>query len=422
MPRLRLWLPVMVVLAVLVLVQGSPAALARPVADNAILFIGDGMGPLHPRLGEALLGQPLAMETMPYSGLAATVNMDGEVTDSAAGATALATGHKTRNGMVGVRPDGRRLESIVERARRAGKAVGVVSNDALWGATPAGFIAHAPNRGQSEDIALQVSRCGAQVMMGFGKEAFLPEKAGGTRKDGRDLVAEMRGQGYQVVFTREELMASEGKRLVGLFGDSDGPSLADMVRAALVRLERSPRGFLLVAEGAAIDWRAHGNDPAGVALETRGLSEAVAGALTYAARQGRTLVVVTADHETGGLEIAEPSRLGALRGVRMGGWEIADRLDQDRTNIAEVMAECVGIADLTPAEVAEIKGAENATAAIAAVLSRRVGVAWRTTGHTATPVKVYAFGPGAERFTGEMDNTDIPKRIARLLGLGPLPR
>lgn len=422
MSRLRLCLPVLLLLAVLVLVQGSPAALARPVADNAILFIGDGMGPLHPRLGEALVGQPLAMDTMPYSGLVATINAEGEVTDSAAGGTALATGHKTNNGMVGIAPDGRRLQTIVERALRAGKAVGVVGNDALWGATPASFLAHVPNRGQSEDIALQVSRCGAQVLMGFGKEAFLPQKAGGSRKDQRDLVAELRQQGYQVVFTRAELMAAQGKRLVGLFGESDSPSLADMVSAALVRLTRSPQGFLLVVEGAAIDWRAHGNDPAGVALETRGLSEAVAGALTYAGRQRRTLVVVTADHETGGLEIKEPARLAALRRVKMGGWEAADRLNQDRTNIPEVMAECFGVTDLTPAEVAEIKGAEDATAAIAAVVSRRAGVAWRTTGHTATPVKVYSFGPGAERFAGEMDNTDIPKRISQLLGLGSLPR
>ena len=410
--RSRSWLPVISLALILV---AAGLAGARPAADSAILFIGDGMGPMQVELGAAARGEPLAIQHMPYSGLVTTVAVNGEVTDSAAASTALSTGHKTEDGMLGMDKDERRLGTILERALKAGKSAGIISNDALWGATPAGFAVHVRDRGMRDQIALQMAESGAQVMMGFDKEGFLPKSAGGAREDGRDLVAELQKKGYQIVYTPEELAQAKGARLVGLFDDAHPATLGEMVKAALPRLSSNARGFFLMVEQARVDWKE--GDPSGVALDVIELDRAVQVALDYAQTWGRTLVVVTADHETGNLRLERPGGLSVLRRVKGSAGQIAEHLNQDRSNIAKVMAEEAGLSDLTPAEVDQIKQAKDPEAAIGALLSQRAGIKW-TLGHTATPVKVFAFGPGAERFTGEMDNTDIPKRIAETLGLG----
>ncbi len=321
-------------------------------ADSAILLIGDGMGPLQIHLARQNPDQPLLMERMPCSGTATTRSADRDVTDSAAAGTALATGRKTNNGMLGVSPDGSRLESIIERARLVGKSTSIISTDSLHGATPASFAAHVQSRGEREKIAAQMAASGVDVMMGFWKGWFLPKSAGGEREDGRDLIAEMRDAGYEVVFSADELRRAKGDRIVGLFEDDTGPSLAEMVSAALARLGKNPKGFLLVAEEARIDWECHDNKLEAAVERVRLLDAAVVAALDFARNDGSTLVVVTADHETGGL---------------------------------------------TP------EGE------------------FTTGGHTDTPVRILAFGPGAERFTGQMDNTDVPKRIAEVLVLAGFP-
>ncbi len=396
---------------------------AAPLADSAILFIGDGMGPVQIRLArEAGGGDPLAMERMPHSGFATTHSADKKVTDSAAAGTALATGHKTNNGMISVTPDGDRLTTILEHCRSRHKSAGIVTTDALHGATPATFAAHAPSRGMRLEIALQLAEARVPVMTGFWKDWFLPESAGGSRTDGRDLIAEMRGAGYGVVFTSKELSEAKEPQLLGLFDDgAQSPTLSEMVTTALQRLGLNADGFFLITEGARIDWKCHGNDPAGALLDTREFDQAVAAALHYARRRGRTLVVVTADHETGGLSIEDPQRTSLLDPVTLSSEALAAKLNSDRTNIAEVLSAHAGVDDLAPSELAAIKQAEEPSAAIAALLSERAGLAWSTTGHTATPVRVFAEGPGADLFAGEMDNTDIPKRIAQALGLGPFP-
>jgi alkaline phosphatase len=147
------------------------------------------------------------------------------------------------------------------------------------------------------------------------------------------------------------------------------------------------------------------------------IDEAVAAAMDYANARGRTLVVVTGDHDTGGLQVEDSELLPGLLKVNAAADDIAARLNADRTNTVQVMADFAGVTDLTPAELDSIKGASDAEQMIGIVLSARVGDKWTAKGHTATPVPVFAFGPGAGALAGPMDNTDIPKRIAKVLGI-----
>ena len=417
----RHWLTRLALTAALLAALIAPAV-AAPLADSAILFIGDGMGPVQIQVTRAASGgDRLAMETLPFSGFATTKPANGDVTDSAAAGTALATGHKTNNGMIAMAPDGKRLTTILERAQAMYKATGIITTDSLWGATPASFATHAENRGMSAEIAAQMSRSGAQVMMGFWKDQLLPASAGGKRTDGRDLIAEMQQGGYQVVYTRDELAAARGDKLVGLFDDGEqAPSVLDMVTAALDRLSRDPQGFFLIVEGARVDWFSHDNDPAGAVLAVRELDAAVSSATEFARRRGKTLVVITADHETGGLTVVDGSKLKALAGVTMPSSDIAGKLSKERDNVGEVLRLGAGIADVTAAEADNVRKAQDPSAAIAGLISARAGLSWSTGSHTATRVRVFAFGPGAQQFSGDLDNTDIPKRIADSIGVGPL--
>ena len=410
-------------LVILAVLATATVAGARPLADSVILLIGDGMGPVQIEMARGAAGRErLTMEQMPYSGTMTTDSAERRTTDSAAAGTALATGHKTNNGMISVLPDGTPVETILERCLRAQKSTGIITTDALHGATPAAFASHVSDRGMRSEVTQQLAESRAQVMMGFWRTYFLPESAGGRRTDGRNLIDELRSNGYQVVLTREELAAASEQAVVGLFPDGPhAPTLAEMVRAALSRLGTDTDGFFLVVEGARIDWACHGHDPAGSVRDTLELDEAVAAALDFARQRGRVLVVATADHETGGLRIETPGRLESLRGVSASAEQIAGHLSADRSNIGSVMAQYAGLDGLSAAETDQIRAAEDAEAAVAAVLSERAGVTWSTRGHTSTPVRVFSFGPGADRFTGEISNIDIPRRIADILGLGPFP-
>lgn len=400
----------------------TPFAAARPEADSVILFIGDGMGPNQVEMAAGAIGEPLAMQRFPYSGTVTTCNVSGRITDSAAAGTALATGVKTNNGMIAVSPDGRKLETILERCRQRGKSTGVITNDAIWGATPSSFVAHVGSRGERAEIALQMAKSGTQVMMGYWTSELLPTSKGGKREDNRDLISWLKNMGYGVVYTRQELLDSKSLHLVGLFDDGpQAPRLADAVTAALSRLGTNRRGFFLVVEEARVDWKP--GDPSGVTQDVLELDQAVAAAQQYALGRGRTLVVVTADHETGGCLITNPEKLRLLGGITESAEAIAGHLNADRSNLSRVMSQDTGVTDLTPAEVERISTAKDPAEAIGAVLSDRAGVKWTSDGdHTAAPVRVFAFGPGAARFAGELDNTQIPTKIAETLGVAPFPK
>ncbi|HEY63103.1 MAG TPA: alkaline phosphatase [Caldilineae bacterium] len=289
-------------------------------ARAIILFIGDGMGEAQRTAGRwAAVGRDgmLAMDAMPFSGWSCTASANSAVTDSAAAATALATGVKTNNGMIAVDPAGRPLTTILERAQTRGKAVGLVTTTQVTHATPAAFAAHVRSRKEMLEIARQMIAAGVDVLLGGGEDEFLPTTMSGCypqpgeRSDGRNLIAEAVAVGYTYVCDADALAAvdpTSTSRLLGLFADEGmvrpfSPSLAEMTRKAIEILSQDPDGFFLMVEGGQIDWASHANDAANAIADVIGLDEAVSVALAHAATAPDTLIIVTADHETGGMRV-----------------------------------------------------------------------------------------------------------------------
>jgi len=319
------------------LAQGTDAAIPPvPSADAgipparssaAILLIGDGMG--KGQLAASAYyrsGTPdgLHIFDLPHHGELATASSSG-ITDSAASGTALATGVPTFNGRVGIDRDGNEVRSLVELAHEHGWAAGVVTTTEITHATPAAFTAHVSSRYEALAIAdQQALQTRAEVMLGGGASYYLPAGPSSMRDDD-GLLAPLQVVGYQVATTSEELASADparGGRLIGLFADhhmtytldrtpdSTQPTLAEMTRAALAFLEQSPTGFFLMVEGGRIDHASHSNDLERAVGETIAFDEAVQSVVDWAGDREDVTILVTADHETGGLEIVEPSVAG----------------------------------------------------------------------------------------------------------------
>lgn len=353
--------------------QREPYPLLPPSeVKNVILLIGDGMGISEraaARIKAVGAKGKLYMDRMPVTGLITTYSADKLITDSAAAGTALATGYKTNNKMIGMSPKGRKLTSILEEAKGRGMATGLVVTDDITGATPAVFASHVSCRYEHAKIAPQLLANKVNILLGGGKRNFLPSSSPGSkRKDERNLIDEAKDKGYLFVQTREELEKANSDYLLGLFQlgplttNPPEPSLAEMAGKAVSLLSRNKKGFFLMIEGSQIDWAGHDNDIDNNIKQTLLFDEAVKVAMDFALKDKHTLVIVTADHETGGLEIIG----GSLDGVSL-------------------------------------------------------EVSWATKGHTPPPVPLSAFGPQAEGFMGLHDNTDIPRIIAKALGIIPFP-
>lgn len=325
------------------------ATATAPQPKNVILLIADGMGPAHVTAAKQVRGAQFRTGTMPVVGLVTTSSADRFVTDSAAAATALATGFKTNYEMVSIDPaTGAPLPTVLEQAEKRGKATGLVTTADFWDATPAAFAAHAKHRDDA-DVMDQMVRSGAEIIAGTGLEKF-----GKDRRPAFEAFAAKAG--YTAIDTRAELDAARGSRLLAVFAgperDLDVPDapLPVMAQWAIERLAEDPEGFFLMIEHEGPDSASHQNHTIDVRSALASFDQAVGVALDFAARRGDTLVVVTADHETGGLRITETKR-GRFR------------------------------------------------------------MEWSTTDHTATAIPIFAFGPGAEAFAGFQDNTDVGKTL-----------
>jgi|WetSurMetagenome_2_1015567.scaffolds.fasta_scaffold00769_13 alkaline phosphatase len=354
---------ILILLFILPGFNGSSSSLSKKQHDkplNIILFIGDGMGVAQLYAGMTLSSQVFALEKFPYSGFSKTYSADSYITDSGAGGTAIACGIKTNNGMIGVSPDSTPVTSIMEIAHLHGLATGVVSTSAITHATPASFVAHNSGRGNYEDIAKDFLKGSIDVFIGGGENHFR------SRKDSVDLTIDLIKQGFSVVYTLDELKAADSKKIAGLLAREHMPKVSDgranalelMTLKAIETLSKNKNGFVLMVEGSMIDWGAHEQNLGYVTSEMIDLDKAIEVAREYASKNKNTLVVVTADHETGGLALTGGS-------------------------IAEHKVE------------AKFSGGE----------------------HTGVMVPVFSFGPGAEKFSGIHENTFFLGEFLNLLNL-----
>jgi alkaline phosphatase len=291
-------------------------------AQNVILLIGDGMGTAHrtaARLYSVGREGVLAMDTLPIAGMASTWSTDSVVPDSAAAGTGLATGVKTFIKAISVDPAGNPVQTILEKAQAAGKSVGLVTTVQLADATPAVFAAHNPDRDDHLGITLDMLDHDVDVLLGGGEDYFLPVGTpgcypdDGDRTDNRNLIDEAVANGYEYVCNEADFNAVDPEvtdKLLGTFADYAmtrpyAPSLSEMAAKAIAILSKNPNGFFLMVEGGQIDLAAHANDALNTIGDTLGFDQAVETALDFQAENPDTLVIVTADHSTGGLTIED---------------------------------------------------------------------------------------------------------------------
>ncbi|HIJ64455.1 MAG TPA: alkaline phosphatase [Candidatus Hydrogenedentes bacterium] len=323
---------------------------------NIILFIGDGMGVSHVTAAKIVEGE-LNLERFNTMGLLTTHSQNAFVTDSAAAGTALATGLKTNNGAISVSPGGEPLKTALEYAEENGKTTGLVVSCSVTHATPAAFAAHVDNRGNQDIIAEHIAASGVDVLFGGGRAYFAPKSARrSNRSDEKNLLLDLEKRMDVIRSRRKFKRLGDVASVAGLFAaehppqaEKRKPKLPELTRKAVEILSKNKDGFFLMVEGSQIDWGGHNNDQDYIVSETIDFDEAVGVGLDFAEADGRTLVIVTSDHETGGFALHDGS-----------------------------------------------------------VKEKKVTASGFTSkGHTAAMVPIFAYGPGSAAFGGIGDNTRV---------------
>jgi alkaline phosphatase len=336
------------------------AALNESKVKNIIFLIGDGMGVSQLYAGMTVSKEPLMFEQFKHIGFQKTFSANSYITDSGASGTALATGNKTNNQSIGVGPNGEKLTSILELAEQNGYSTGLVSTSSILHATPASFIAHNESRHNYEEIALDFLRTDIDLFIGGGMKYFK------DREDGKNLVDSLKKKGYTVSSDMNEIKTFEKGKLAGFTAEKHNPKFTegreDMLpvstQTALNILDNNEKGFFLMVESSQIDWGGHDKDQEYVINEVLDFNEVIKVAMEFTKQNKNTLLVVTADHETGGM---------ALTGGSM--------------------------------------------------KDNKVEATFATDDHTGVMVPVFAYGPGAEEFMGIYDNTDVFKKMLHAYGI-----
>lgn len=443
-------------------------------AKYVFYFIGDGMGLNQVNTTEMYLGEkqgrigtePLCFASFPVAGMATTFSASNSITDSSAGGTALATGVKTYNGAIGVDANKERVMSVAERAKRAGKKVGVTTSVSIDHATPAAFYGHQPDRSMYYEIALQLPEAGFDFYAGSG---FLKPARTFDKKDAPSIYPIFEQAGYTIARGLDEykakaddagkmiLMQKEGANSSSLpyaIDRREGDlTLAQITESAIDFLSRdNKKGFFLMVEGGKIDWACHSNDPATMVKEIIDMDNAVRVAYEFYKKHPKeTLIVITADHETGGLALGNSNYtlnlksldcqkqsvdllsraltdlrkskgnkatwedVKALLTERMGFWgELTPTWEQEKMLRDEF--ESSFVRNKVVFEESLYSKTEPLAAVAKKVLSQMSKLGWTTGSHSAEYVPVFAVGAGSKLFMGKMDNTDIPKRIAKAAG------
>jgi alkaline phosphatase len=429
--RIGRLLTLVVGVAVLVAALGASPATAgkppRPTAapKNVILFIGDGMAAEEIELGRRMLGSSLWVDQIPWGakGTLATDSLDG-VTDSAAGATALASGVETHNSWLGMVPtaDGAAVsvETALERAEDRGKATGLISDSYINDATPAGFAAHVTSRGLYREIATQMAAQGIEFLMGGGLgqaqlDPLLGQPGVSYVSSASELDAYVAGGGAGPVYG----FFASWSMTYNIDREEEGglaePTLPQMTSAAISTLSGDPDGFFLMVEGGLIDWGGHARDAAMLGREMIELDQAVKVAYDWANGRSDTLVLVTADHETGALSVNTKTDVAGLNAQTASIDFVWGQISVNGAPVAGTVATYLGITRLSAAERALIDA--YGEQGIADVVSARRKVTWGWSApdegeHTLTPVPIYALGPKAGDFSGTAYDNE---RVGQLL-------
>lgn len=380
-------------------------------AKYVFYFIGDGMGFSHLTLTEAYLAtkegkianNPLLFTQFPVMGMATTYSANRYITCSSAAGTALSTGSKTNNGMCGVAPDSTDLVSISYKIHDAGYPVGITSSVTIDHATPACFYANSVKRSDYYSIATQLSKSGFEFFGGGGfngvKDKRNGEKslydmasdAGYEFAYGVEDYRQKRDAAKKMILFKEDSLTRDDILEYAIDRDEDDLTLPQVVGSAIDFLDND-KGFFVMAEGGLIDWTAHSHDLPGTIYEILDFDEAIKVAYDfYLQHPDETLIVVTADHETGGLAM---------------GYQKGYVYDLSVVPSPEDVRSTAGT------------GVENYMDVYPSdSLSKVARIGWTTTSHTGIAVPVFAVGAGSEKFAGRMDNTDIPKRICEAMGV-----
>jgi len=401
---------------------------APSVPKNIVILIGDGMGPAYTSAYRYYKDNPETQEIEQtvfdrlLVGTASTypARVSGYVTDSAASATALATGVKSYNGAISVDTDKQALPTIMEMAKKRGLSTGVAVTSQINHATPAAFLTHNESRKNYDEIASSYLNTDADVMLGGGQK-FFPRK----------LIQQFEAKGYRYLSDFSQLDSVIEPKVIGLFAEVQLPwaideagahKLSKMTAKALELLSQNEKGFVLLVEGSLIDWAGHNNDIATAMAEMDEFANTLEVVEQYVRQNNDTLMIATADHNTGGLSIGANGeyswKTDIIRAVKSSPANIAANALADSSWKDELVSKLgfeLSTDELTQLSRARMQGQEVMATAIKKLIDNRSNTGWTTGGHTGMDVQVFASGPASKLFGGYQDNTDIALKILSLL-------
>jgi alkaline phosphatase len=462
-------------IALLVLVLMSPLGIAaqRSSPKYVFMFIGDGMGVAQRQIAELMLNcdnlystaanqkKRLIMNSLEVTGINTTYDSTSMVPDSASTATSLASGYKTWSGVIGMKEDKTTPTPLITEAlKKKGRAIGIVSSVKIVHATPAAYYAHIDNRNKYDEIALQLINSKFDLFVGGGgQKHFLPE----GRKDQKDLYREASAKGFAVATTSQQFMALKpGRRvLANLPGDifdaalpyavdrkPEDLSLAQITAKSIQLLSHNKKGFFLMVEEGKVDWACHANDTGAAIANLLDFDQAIDAAVAFKSKNPDTLIIVTGDHECGGLGLSlgndyriNPELfLNQKISFEIADAKIANILKTKGPQLEQIyqVAEEFGLDNLTAKEKEAIQralkdqqatltkyelnslygGYKPITMTFRRLFNVRANLFWTSNVHTAIPVMTTASGSGASRFSGYMDNTDVCKALNKVTNAG----
>ena len=443
----------------------------KPKYKNVIVMVPDGCSMSIETFARLYKGSDINLDAL-HAGSVRTYAANSIITDSAAAATAFASGHKTTTGFLGVgprtedllpiyKPDSSPyypLPTILEGAKHIGKSTGLVVTSVIGHATPGGFAAHVPSRNMLDDITEQMVYQDIDVVFGGGGSILLPEGTEytsasgdiwkGTRKDSENLINTLQKNGYAFISSGDELKKLKNKKAWGVFNEMNlapdidrdelnpsQPSLAEMTEKAIELLSKNEKGFFLMVEGSQVDYAGHDNDPVYMVTEFLAFDDAVGVAVRYAKTDDDTLVVIFPDHDTGGLSIGNNSKLGhkyastsldalikPFKNAQITVRGLLELIYKDNNSTTDEIKEAFHTKwqlSLNDTQAEDILKFKKNSLGVANYLSNNTSIiGWTTSGHTGVDVPLWVY-PYADDLPvrGNMDNTQLPIRLAKIMGI-----